>query len=154
MARGALSLGGHLFASIQRARRNVSGPPHTRVAGFRAEVVVWHLDDLVGLDRLHAAAFAGRDGHVHPALHPHLRPVLDSTTFMRRGYGCCAKIGGRAVFLDDIAFAKPIIVFVLALRGSALFRSPFRKSCICCMKYAGCKLLIGAFSGRPDPSGR
>ena len=73
MARGALSLGGHLFTSIQRSRRNVSRPPHTRVARFRAEIVVRHLDNLVGLDRLHPAAFASRNGHVHPALHAHFR---------------------------------------------------------------------------------
>ena len=61
--------------------------------------------------------------------------VLDSTTFMRRGYGCCAKYSAAARSSSGVvAFVKPIMVFVFALRGSALFRSPFRKSCICCMK--------------------
>ena len=61
--------------------------------------------------------------------------VFDSTTLMRRGYGCCAKYCAAARSSSRVvALAKPIMVLVFAFRGSALFRSPSLKSCICCMK--------------------
>ena len=79
MADRALILGGRLLPSVEGAGRDVRRPIHARVTRFRAQVVVRHLDHFIGVDRLHTAAFIGRDRHVHPALHAHLRrgPRLD-----------------------------------------------------------------------------
>ena len=72
----ALILGRELLPFVQRAARDVCRPAHARVARLRAQVVVRHLDDMIGADRLHAATFGLRDLHVHPALEAHLRSRL------------------------------------------------------------------------------
>jgi hypothetical protein len=59
-----------------------------------------------------------------------------------------------AISSSVMARARSAIVLVFGLRGSALRRSPLRKSRSCWTKYAGGSADTGAFSGRPRPFGR
>ncbi len=62
--------------------------------------------------------------------------VLVSTTRTHGVHGIAAKYSAATRISSGVsAFAIVIITFVLALRGSALFRAPLRKSFICWMKY-------------------
>src|ERR1051325_3851715 len=81
-----------------------------------------------------------------------LGTVLVSTTlihgvhFMEPKYSAAALISS-----SDIPLAMAIMVFVLALRGSALLRLSLLKSDICWRKYDTGKPATPAFSGRPLP---
>ena len=62
--------------------------------------------------------------------------VLASTTRTHGVHGIAAKYSAAVLISSGvIALAMAIMRLVLALRGSALLRTPLRKSFICWMKY-------------------
>ena len=119
---------------------------------FGARFVLGHLDDPAG-DRLGVRRLRAARNRL-PTMRV-LGTMAVSITLTRGFHWTAAKYSADwTISSSVIALASSIIVLVFGLRGSALRRSPSRKSRSCWMKYAGGKAAVGAFSGRPSPFGR